>query len=195
MVQDKNEGTVTCSCAFYIRNGFLCRHALKVLINDECESIPDEYIMRRWRRDLIPPQWIPARARYGEMDVEKERVMGSGFVYVERIFGRVRNDQALLEKFVDQLRVWDEELDSVLPLKTAADRRKEDIEELIGVSEPDDVSVVGPSGIHNKGCGKGKRLKGVYEKAVEEAKKPKRRCRLCKKMSHHDSRNCPKYKV
>lgn len=57
-----------------------------MLINDECDCLPEEYIMRRWRRDLIPPQWLPARARYGEMNVEQERVMGNGFVYVERIY-------------------------------------------------------------------------------------------------------------
>ncbi|KAJ9547566.1 hypothetical protein OSB04_020109 [Centaurea solstitialis] len=146
VVQDKEDGTITCSCAFYVRNGFLCRHALK------------------------------------------ERVMGNGFVYVERIFGRIRNEQTLLDKFVEQLRVWDEELESQLPFKSAVERTKDDIEELLGVSDPDDVNFVGPAGIRNKGCGKGKRLKGVYE---EEAKKPMQKCRVCKKKTHHDSRNCP----
>ena len=80
--------------------------------------------------------------------------MGSGFVYVYRIFGRVRNEKSLLEKFFEQLRLWDEELENDMPFKSVADRAKEDIEELLGVSDSDDVTVVGPSGIRNKGCGK-----------------------------------------
>ena len=85
--------------------------------------------------------------------------MGAGFVYVDRIFGRVRNDTSLIERFVEQLRLWDEELERErereMPFKSVADRTKEGIEELLGVSEPDDVAVVGPTGIRNKGCGKG----------------------------------------
>ncbi|KAJ9547351.1 hypothetical protein OSB04_019894 [Centaurea solstitialis] len=190
--KDKSDGTITCSCNFFSRNGILCRHALKVLINDGCDSIPDMYILRRWRRDLIPPQWMPARARYGEIDLDIERLLGSAFVIFERMVDKVRNEKLLLEKFVDKLTSMDDELDVVVPVKSTADRNNETIQELMGVSDPDDVSIFAPSGIRNKGCGRGKRLVGVRDKAVEKAKKPKRMCRTCQKEVSQDSRNCPK---
>ncbi|KAJ9536489.1 hypothetical protein OSB04_un000326 [Centaurea solstitialis] len=190
--QDKSDGTVTCSCNFFIRNGILCRHALKVLINDGCDSIPDMYILRRWRRDLIPPQWMPARARYGEIDLDIERLLGSAFVIFERMVDKVRNEKLLVEKFVDKLTSMDDELDVVVPVKSTIDRNNETIQELMGVSDPDDVNIFPPSRIRNKGCGRGKRLVGVRDKAVEKAKKPKRMCRTCQKEVSHDSRNRPK---
>ena len=191
VLKDPIVGSVTWSCNKFVRDGILCRHSLKVLINDECDQIPEMYIMRRWRCDLIPPQWMSARAKYGEIDIEKERLMGSAFVMVERIMDRVRNDRSLLESFVALLTGWNDELDDELPLKSAVERKKETIQELLGVSVPDNPQLVAPGGIRNKGNGKGKRLKRIREKAVEEAKKPKRLCRTCNEWVRHDSRNCP----
>nr|BAB33151.1 hypothetical protein [Carthamus tinctorius] len=191
VVQDKTSMTVDCSCNLFVRNGILCRHALKVLLNDGVDRIPDKYILRRWRRDLIPPQWLPARVRYGEVDVEKERLMARAFAAVDRMIGRVRNEKDVLERVVEKLENMDEELDEVVPLKSSRERKKEAIREFVGVPESDDNDVLPPSGIRNKGCGRGKRLKGVRERVDEEAKKPKRLCRTCNDFVRHDSRNCP----
>ncbi|XP_057774795.1 putative protein FAR1-RELATED SEQUENCE 10 [Salvia miltiorrhiza] len=40
--------------------------------------------------------------------------------------------------------------------------------------------------------GSGKRLKSTFEKEVQKAKKPKRRCKKCGRLVRHDSRNCGK---
>ena len=127
--------TVDCSCNLFVQNGILCRHALKVLLNDDVDSIPDKYILRRWRCDLIPPQWLPARVRYGEVEVEKERLVARAFVIVDRMIGRVRNEKELLEKVVKKLSDMDEEVEEVVPLKRSCDMRKEVIRELVGVHE------------------------------------------------------------
>ncbi|KAJ9537753.1 hypothetical protein OSB04_030486 [Centaurea solstitialis] len=191
VVQDKESMTVDCSCNLFVRNGILCRHALKVLLNDHVDRIPDKYILRRWRRDLIPQQWLPARVRYGEVDVEKERLMARAFAAVDRMIGRVRNEKDVLQRVVEKLEKMDEELDEVVPLKSSRERKKEAIREFVGVPESDDNDVLPPSGICNKGSGRGKRLKGVRETKEEEAKKPKRLCRTCNDFVWHDSRNCP----
>ncbi|KVH96315.1 Zinc finger, SWIM-type, partial [Cynara cardunculus var. scolymus] len=53
VVRNLKESTVVCSCNHIGRHGYLCRHVFKVLQNAGFESIPEEYILRRWRRDLI----------------------------------------------------------------------------------------------------------------------------------------------
>ncbi|KAJ9565451.1 hypothetical protein OSB04_001417 [Centaurea solstitialis] len=191
VVQDKSEMTVDCSCNLFVRMGILCRHALKVLLNDDLDCIPDKYILRRWRCDLIPPQWLPARVRYGEVDIEKERLMAKAFVIIDRMIGRVRNEKELLQNVVEKLNVMDEELEAVVPLKPRHERRKEVIQELVGVHKSDAFDILPPSGISNKGSGKGKRLKSVREREGEKAKKAKRLCRTCNDKVRHDSRNCP----
>ena len=69
--------------------------------------------------------------------------------------------------------------------------KAEALRECYGVDAPDDVGIFPPPGIRNKGCGKGKRLVGALEKVKIKCKKPKRLCRSCNDMAHHDSRNCP----
>ncbi|CAI9303600.1 unnamed protein product [Lactuca saligna] len=47
------EKEVKCSCNHFIRTGILCRHIFAVLKNNHVEEIPEQYIIRRWRRDAI----------------------------------------------------------------------------------------------------------------------------------------------
>ncbi|XP_024966057.1 protein FAR1-RELATED SEQUENCE 5-like [Cynara cardunculus var. scolymus] len=147
----------------FVRNMILCRHALKVMLNDEVDSIPDKYILRRWRCDLVPVEWVPACFRYGEVDADKERLMSVAFSYFERILGR-----------------------------SHAQETTKSIKEFLGVSQPENIDVLPPTGIRNKGCGTGKRLISAVEEAITYGKKQKRKCRLCRQMAIHDSRNCPK---
>ncbi|XP_024978997.1 protein FAR1-RELATED SEQUENCE 5-like [Cynara cardunculus var. scolymus] len=192
VIKNKKENSYDCSCNFFVRNGILCRHALKVMLNDEVDRIPDKYILRRWRRDLVPVEWLPARFRYGEVDAEKERLMSLAYSYFERILGRVRNEKDILSRFVDQLEQWDSKVDIELPLQSHTEETTSSIKEFLGVSQPETVDVLPPMGIRNKGCGTGKRLISAAEKGISNGKKQKRKCQLCGQMATHDSRNCPK---
>ncbi|KAJ9553433.1 hypothetical protein OSB04_017478 [Centaurea solstitialis] len=60
-----------------------------------------------------------------------------------------------------------------------------------GIEQPEDVDIFAPIGIRNKGCGKGKRLKGTMEKATNKCSSSKRLCRSCGEHANHDSCNCP----
>ncbi|XP_024974727.1 protein FAR1-RELATED SEQUENCE 5-like [Cynara cardunculus var. scolymus] len=141
VIKNKMENSYDCSCNCFVRNGISCRHALKVMLNDEVDKIPDKYILRRWRRDLVPVEWLPAHFRYGESHTEETT---------------------------------------------------SSIKEFLGVSQPETVDVLPPTGIRNKGCGTGKRLISAAEKAIPNGKKQNKKCRLCGQMATHDSRNCPK---
>ncbi|KVH88034.1 Zinc finger, PMZ-type [Cynara cardunculus var. scolymus] len=160
VVKSKIENSYDCSCNCFVRNGILCCHALKVMLNDEVDRIPDKYILRRWRRDLVP--------------VECE---------MRNIF---------LSKFVDQLQEWDTKIDSELPIQSHAQETTTSIKEFLGVSQLENIDVLPPTGIRNKGYGTGKRLISTAQKAITNGKRQKRKCRLCRQMATHDSRNCPK---
>ncbi|GJW13820.1 FAR1-related sequence 5-like protein [Tanacetum coccineum] len=62
---------------------------------------------------------------------------------------------------------------------------------LLGVTEPEEVTIHLPNGIRNKGTGRDKRYVSKSEIASHNPHKPKRLCRNCRKYVHHDSRNCP----
>ncbi|XP_024974846.1 protein FAR1-RELATED SEQUENCE 5-like [Cynara cardunculus var. scolymus] len=158
VVKNKMENSYECSCNCFVRNGILCRHALKVMLNDEVDRIPYRYILRHWRRDLVPVEWLPARFRYGEVDADKESLMSVAYSYFERILGRVQKEKHILSKFVDQLQEWDTKIDSELPLQSHTQETTTSIKEFLGVSQPENIDVLPPTGIRNKGCGTSKRL-------------------------------------
>nr|XP_011457647.1 PREDICTED: protein FAR1-RELATED SEQUENCE 9-like [Fragaria vesca subsp. vesca] len=43
--------TICCSCQMYESNGWLCRHALRVLNVKNVTQIPAQYILKRWTKD------------------------------------------------------------------------------------------------------------------------------------------------
>ncbi|KVI00977.1 Zinc finger, PMZ-type, partial [Cynara cardunculus var. scolymus] len=150
VVKNKIENSYDCSCNCFVRNGILCRHALKVMLNDEVDRIPDKYILHCWKRDLVPVEWLPARFRYGEVDTDKERLMSVAYSYFERILGRVRNEKHILSKFVDQLQEWDTKIDSELPIQSHAQETTTSIKEFLGVSQPENIDVLPPTGIRKQ---------------------------------------------
>lgn len=45
---------IHCSCKEFESSGFLCRHALRVLIIKNYFQLPDKYFLSRWRRESSP---------------------------------------------------------------------------------------------------------------------------------------------
>ncbi|KAI3697309.1 hypothetical protein L6452_30237 [Arctium lappa] len=186
-----SENTVDCQCKLFIRDGYLCRHALAVLVNDKVDRIPDRYILRRWTTDLIPVQMQSAHVRYKEGDTEKENSIRDVYTMVDGIISRARNDKSLIDKLRDILRQFKVEVDTKIPYDDPSQQKKDAIQEHLRVAVPDEVDILPPSGIRNKGCGTGKRLISASEKVQKRSKKPKRKCAKCGQCAGHDSRNCP----
>ncbi|XP_074300100.1 uncharacterized protein LOC141631310 [Silene latifolia] len=67
--------------------------------------------------------------------------------------------------------------------------KEQELEVLLNFKAPKEVKILPPKISKNKGSGK--RLVCSKNKAIMKAKKPKRLCDKCKRMSHHDKRNCP----
>ncbi|XP_062098747.1 protein FAR-RED IMPAIRED RESPONSE 1-like [Humulus lupulus] len=52
-VQFNNETCeVKCACRLFEFKGIICRHALSVLIREHVKSVPEKYIVPRWRKDI-----------------------------------------------------------------------------------------------------------------------------------------------
>ncbi|KAK9733467.1 hypothetical protein RND81_04G069500 [Saponaria officinalis] len=89
----------------------------------------------------------------------------------------LRNLQRVLKEFTEMIEPTNEIIS-----------KQQEMEMLIGCSAPNEVRILPLRQSKNKGSGK--RMVISKTKAIEKAKKPKRRCGNCKRMSYHDSRNC-----
>lgn len=89
---------------------------------------------------------MPARARYGEMDVEKQGMMNKAVSVFDFIVGMVRNDKGMLAKFVEQLEDLGEQICMDIPLVSSYQKKQDDIEEFIGASQPESVDILPPHG-------------------------------------------------
>ncbi|KAJ9545059.1 hypothetical protein OSB04_024766 [Centaurea solstitialis] len=189
--RDYANNTVECQCDFFITHGILCRHALKVLINDKVDCIPSNYILRRWTRQLVPLQMNSARVRYGEVDAEKEKRMLKLYHRLDGIVSRARNNEDVINKLDGILGKFATEIEKELPFEDPSQQKLDALKEHFGVPVPDDPAVLPPTGLANKGCGTGKRLKSTSEKIQSKSKRQKRKCARCGLRNGHDSRNCP----
>ncbi|XP_024965781.1 protein FAR1-RELATED SEQUENCE 5-like [Cynara cardunculus var. scolymus] len=183
--------TVECECNLFTRNGYLCRHAFKVLINDEVESIPNQYVLCRWKQNLVPVQIQSARVRYGEVDAEKGKSIIDVYSKVDDIISIARNDKSILTRLEQTLDNFMVDIEKEVPYEDLSQQKLDAIRDHLGVSIPDDVDILPPSGIRNKGCGTGKRLVSMSEKIQSVSKKTRRKCATCGQRTGHDSRNCP----
>lgn len=182
---------VECDCNLFTRNGFLCRHSFKVLINENVDVIPERYVLRRWMRCLVPPQIVSAKVRYGEIDLEKESLFTAVYAVVDDIVTSVRNDMGEFRGFYDLLCGHKRKISELLSVNDVAQQKLDAINEHYGVPIPDDPDLYAPTGLRNKGSGTGKRLESVSENIQKRSKKKKRKCKTCGKATGHDSRNCP----
>ncbi|KVH94912.1 Zinc finger, SWIM-type [Cynara cardunculus var. scolymus] len=127
VVHDIWEESFDGSCNHFVRNGILCRHTFKVMLNYDVQSIPEKYILPRWRRELVLIALLSARAKYGEMDVEKQVMINQAVSMFDLITGRVCNDKNSLAKFVDQLGQLGDEISIDVPILTSTEQKRNDI--------------------------------------------------------------------
>ncbi|XP_024969633.1 uncharacterized protein LOC112508996 [Cynara cardunculus var. scolymus] len=150
--------TVECDCNLFTHNGYLCRQAFKVLINDEVESILEKYVLRRWKQQLVPVQIQSARVRYGELDAEKEECIIDVYSKVDDIVSITRNNKSILARLGRNLDKFMGDIEKEVTYEDPSHKKLDAIRDHLGVSIPDEVDILPPSGIRNKGCGTGKRM-------------------------------------
>ncbi|XP_042969217.1 protein FAR1-RELATED SEQUENCE 6-like [Carya illinoinensis] len=65
------ECEVQCSCALFKMRGILCRHVLGIMRVNKVRTIPDKYILDRWRKD-IKRTYTLIRSSYDIVDQRSE---------------------------------------------------------------------------------------------------------------------------
>ncbi|XP_042974103.1 protein FAR1-RELATED SEQUENCE 5-like [Carya illinoinensis] len=65
------ECEVQCSCALFEMRGILCRHVLGIMIVNKVRTVPDKYILDRWRKD-IKRTYTLIRSSYDIVDQRPE---------------------------------------------------------------------------------------------------------------------------
>ncbi|XP_042988752.1 protein FAR1-RELATED SEQUENCE 5-like [Carya illinoinensis] len=62
-----NDSNAKCSCGLFQMRGILCRHILAVFKSNDIKSLPDRYILDRWRKD-IKRRYTVIRSSYDASD-------------------------------------------------------------------------------------------------------------------------------
>ncbi|KAD4179767.1 hypothetical protein E3N88_28358 [Mikania micrantha] len=185
-----HDNSVECTCIGFSRNGYLCRHVFCVLRVMKIKEIPDRYVAKRWRRQILPCRVYSISNRLAADDskesILKNQAMNCVSDCVDKLTGSFESLSAFVDKMKDiQKSVFDENPGVSNPRKRAVA-----IEELVGNVDETAVMFTPPQGIRNKGCGTNRRLVGQGERATEKSKKNPRLCRSCNQLTFHDSRNC-----
>ncbi|GJX71536.1 FAR1-related sequence 5-like protein [Tanacetum coccineum] len=189
---DKSDGSVLRSCMNFVRFGFLCRHIFCVLKGNGVEVIPDMYILKRWKRDILPPH---IRRKKQMLGFEGGRYMKfSATVYsaVEYCLNLLAKDEGKLMEFVENVKRLKTEVEEANPNAKQLSKR-EMFNLVLGVEKPEVNTVKNPEPCSNKGNALGgQRKKSKIEKLREHLKKHMRLCKKCVKYRRHDSRNYTK---
>nr|XP_043633685.1 putative protein FAR1-RELATED SEQUENCE 10 [Erigeron canadensis] len=193
VTHNKQNGTTDCSCMTFTRYGFLCRHTFCVFKSLHVEQIPEKYILRRWKKDLIPPG-MRTRRYIGEggSSEECERMGNELHFLVDVCVDILQKDEEKLSHFVEKVRALKDEIE-VAHSNSRSKDHDEAIERFLGVTKPSNNDVQNPPVLPYKGCGNDSRLKSLKEKVTEKYLKPKRKCGTL--TSDHDARNCEKKKA
>ncbi|CAI9259385.1 unnamed protein product [Lactuca saligna] len=155
----------------------------------DIQEITSRYILKRWRRDIIPTTVLKRTFRYVDSFGNVEKVAYKAFSMLDQCLSSLSNDDKKLEEFMQKLEVFmtdiGEQGSDKLPVTKEAH-----IDKLYGATtNPEVVDVENPPMVKNKGSGTGKRLKSALEKATIQGNKQSRSCKTCV-VKGHNSRKC-----
>ncbi|KAK9062811.1 hypothetical protein SSX86_020001 [Deinandra increscens subsp. villosa] len=191
VVINHEEKNMQCSCIKFERIGYLCSHIFCVLKFVGVNVIPDEYVLRRWRKGALPHDIYKKQQKCVTENDVKDELFQNAVSIVESCVSRLRGDTGKMKLFVDKLEMMRNEIFTEIPNEPDVNSNHQIFKTYLDVSSPEKVQVTVPEGARNKGCGTNKRMVGPGEKVVAKIKKKyPRLCRMCNKYEFHDSRTC-----
>ncbi|XP_057790195.1 protein FAR1-RELATED SEQUENCE 5-like [Salvia miltiorrhiza] len=171
--------TIDCSCKHFLKKGLVCRHMFVVMHNIGLNAIPQKYILGRWMQNAGVGVMSNTQTQ-----ASNKPLMSEAF----RCIAIADGNEALSVSLIAELKRW---ADANQPQSSTSVNAKERMfQTFYGAKLPTKITIHPPDHVKTKGSGK--RLKSTYEKELEKAKKPRRRCQKCGFMVRHDSRNCGK---
>ena len=158
-------------------------------MNKDIKEIPERYVLRRWRKNVLSANYNLTRDQFDDRDIEVTKLVSEAYYNFESCLDLVRDDKEKLAAFVHKTTsmLKDAKSDSS---GSVSNKNSDVVERFIGVPIPDKVDIQVPNVQNNKGCGK-KRLVGAAENAILKAQKKTRICSGCGKREPHNLRTCP----
>ncbi|GJV36657.1 FAR1-related sequence 5-like protein [Tanacetum coccineum] len=154
--------------------------------------ILDQYILRRWTKDLIPSD-LRKKNCYGEKNEVIEKLAMEASIILDSCVHMLRNNEPKLSMFVNKMKAIKSDLEAELTIvltRTVSDF----VQEFMGVKKPDKVKVKNPTGVIPKGREKQKHIKSGREismkKSMKKSNKKKNSCSVCGSTAHN-RRTCP----
>ncbi|GKD92930.1 protein FAR1-related sequence 5, partial [Tanacetum coccineum] len=189
VLRNIGDGSIVCSCQLFVRVGILCKHIFGVFKNANVEIIPQQYILRRWTKNLIHAALRNKRNRYGEKNVVVENYANEATLIVDHCVHLLSKDEPRLSSFIEKLKSLKKEVEVDCP-NPPSNNKIDNLEQLVGVPKPADVDVNNPVVGSTKGR-KNLRIKGGKEKAIEKGLKGRNSCSMCGG-TDHNKRTCPR---
>ncbi|GJW77701.1 retrovirus-related pol polyprotein from transposon TNT 1-94 [Tanacetum coccineum] len=162
VLRSLEDGLVDCTCRHFIRYGFLCRHVFCVLKNRDIDVIPEKYILRRWRRDIIPPTLRRNTNRYGEKNETVKKLTNEATSVLDKCLFLLSKKEDKLAKFVEQLKTIKKEVEAQMP-KPPSQKMKDVIEDFYADEKLKQNQVNNPQRAINKGGLRGERKKSTWD--------------------------------
>ncbi|CAI9297560.1 unnamed protein product [Lactuca saligna] len=186
------EKEVKCSCNHFIRTGILCRHICVVLKNNHVEEIPEQYILRRWRRDAISSHLLTMKHVAMETEDDTFKLLTEAYNNIEYCLDHFKRSNEKLLEFVEKTRTLKQAaMEFGSSNQTSPDNDEEEIIRMLGIRGiPDEINIHPPASIRTKGSGIKKRMVSAIEKAVAAAKEKTRMCTGCNQYVNHNWRSC-----
>ncbi|XP_052626978.1 protein FAR-RED IMPAIRED RESPONSE 1-like [Lactuca sativa] len=188
------EKEINCSCEHFKRMGVLCKHAFTIMMRCGVKEIPERYILKRWRKDVISRNYRFSSVQSDSGDCENVKLANDSYYSFESCLDIVRDDKKILALFAEKQQMLLKEFESyyISPgLKSNTDG--EVVCKLLGVTIPipEEINIHDPEVQSNKGSGIKKRIPSAGEVAYENSKKEHRMCLGCGKRVPHNLLTCP----
>nr|KAJ0188813.1 hypothetical protein LSAT_V11C900484980 [Lactuca sativa] len=170
------EKEVKCSCNHFIRTCILCRHIFPVLKNNHIEEIPEQYILRRWRRDAISSHLLAMKHVAMQTVDDTFKLLTKAYSNIEYCLDHFKRNKEKLLAFVENTRnLKQAAMEFGCSNQSSSDNYKEEIIRMLGIRIiPEEINIHPLSSIRTKGSGTKKRMVSAIEKVVAAAKKKTR---------------------
>nr|GEY27441.1 FAR1 DNA binding domain, zinc finger, SWIM-type, MULE transposase domain, FHY3/FAR1 family [Tanacetum cinerariifolium] len=126
----------------YTRNIFI-RVQKEIVAGSWLCLITNQYILRRWTKDLIPPDLRNKKTHYGEKKEAIEKLTMEASIILDSCVHMLRENDPKLFVFVNKMKSIKSELETELPIvptRTVSDF----VQEFMGVKKPDKVKLRWP---------------------------------------------------
>ncbi|XP_052619892.1 protein FAR1-RELATED SEQUENCE 5-like [Lactuca sativa] len=96
------EKEINCSCEHFKRMGVLCRHAFTIIMRCGVKEIPERYILKGWRKDVISRNYRFSSVQSDSGDCENVKLVNDSYYSFESCLDIVRDDKKRLALFAEK---------------------------------------------------------------------------------------------